>query len=79
MRFEFFYRVEPKGAATDAFFYFRKSSWASPPRERGTDHRPPRIVYHSAGLSSIYNTVSSIFFLISSSNYLIMIDTGGKL
>lgn len=23
MRFEFFYRVEPKGAATDAFFYMR--------------------------------------------------------
>lgn len=27
-------------------------SWASPPRERGTDHRPQRTVYHVVGFSS---------------------------
>ena len=32
----------------------RKSSWASPPREWGTDHRPPRIVYHVAGFFASY-------------------------
>ena len=30
----------------------RKSSWASPPRERGTDHRPQSTVYHVVGFSS---------------------------
>ena len=32
----------------------RKSSWASPPLERGTDHRPPRIVCHVAGIFASY-------------------------
>lgn len=33
MRFEFFYRVEPKGAATDAFFYMRAAMSADLPQD----------------------------------------------
>lgn len=37
MRFEFFYRVEPKGAATDAFFYMRAAMSADLPQDADSD------------------------------------------